>query len=68
MMRYAVGVADVVYNPPHTYLTQAAERAGIPWCTGLYMLVAQAIEAERLWQGVDIPDDLILQIMKEVEI
>ena len=68
MMRYAVGVADVVYNPPHTYLTQVAERAGIPWCTGLYMLVAQAIEAERLWQGVDIPDDLILQIMKEVEI
>ena len=68
MMRYAVGVADVVYNPPHTYLTQAAERAGIPWCTGLYMLVAQAIEAERLWQGVDIPDDLILQIIKEVEI
>ena len=68
MMRYALGVADVVYNPPHTFLTKAAERAGVPWCTGLYMLVAQAIEAEKLWQNCDIPSDLILKIMKEVAI
>ena len=68
MMRYALGVADVVYNPPHTFLTKAAERAGVPWCTGLYMLVAQAVEAEKLWLGRDIPDELILQIMKEVAI
>jgi shikimate dehydrogenase len=68
MMRHALGVADVVYNPPHTFLTKAAERAGVPWCTGLYMLVAQAVEAERLWQGRDIPDDLILNIMQEVHL
>ena len=68
MMRCALGVADVVYNPPHTFLTQAAERAGVPWCTGLYMLVAQAVEAEKLWLGRDIPDDLILKIMDEVKI
>ena len=68
MMRYALGVADVVYNPPHTFLTKAAERAGIPWCTGLYMLVAQAVEAEKIWQGRDIPDELILKIMREVQI
>ena len=68
MMRYALGVADVVYNPPHTFLTQAAERAGVPWCTGLYMLVAQAVEAEKLWQGCNIPDELILKIMQEVAI
>ncbi len=68
MMRYAVGVADVVYNPPHTFLTQAAERAGVPWCTGLYMLVAQAVEAEKLWLGRDIPDELVLKIMQEVAI
>ena len=68
MMRHALGVADVVYNPPHTFLTKAAERAGVPWCTGLYMLAAQAIEAEKLWQNCDIPSDLILKIMKEVAI
>ena len=68
MMRHAVGVADVVYNPPHTFLTQAAERAGVPWCTGLYMLVAQAVEAEKLWLNRDIPNELILSIMQEVAI
>ena len=68
MMRCALGVADVVYNPPHTFLTQAAERAGVPWCTGLYMLVAQAVEAEKIWLGRDIPDDIILKIMQEVAI
>jgi shikimate 5-dehydrogenase len=32
------------------------------------MLVAQAVEAERLWQGCDIPDDLILNIIQEVHL
>lgn len=68
MMKYALGVADVVYNPPQTFLTKAAERAGVPWCTGLYMLVAQAVEAEKLWQGIDIPDEFIEKIMREVAI
>lgn len=68
MMRYATGVADVVYNPAETFLTQAAKRAGKPWCTGLYMLVAQAVEAQRIWQGRDIPDQLIETIMQEVHL
>ncbi|MDD6052051.1 MAG: shikimate dehydrogenase [Clostridiales bacterium] len=68
MMRYALGVADVVYNPPHTFLTKAAERAGVPWCTGLYMLVAQAVEAEVLWQGMPMPECLVEKIMKEMSI
>ncbi len=68
MMRHALGVADVVYNPSHTILTRAAEKAGVPWCTGLYMLVAQAVEAEKLWQGADMPAGLIEQIMREVQI
>ena len=60
------GVADLIYNPPETPLTAAARRAGIPACTGLHMLVAQAVEAQRLWQRRDIPDALIPAIMKEV--
>ncbi len=60
------GVADLIYNPPETVLTAAAKRAGIPACTGLHMLVAQAVEAQRLWQGREIPDSLIPAIMKEV--
>ncbi len=72
MMRYAHGVADVVYNPPHTFLTQAAERAGLPWCTGLYMLVEQAVRAEEIWQGCEMPAGLTEQVMniikKEVQL
>ncbi len=68
MMRHAHGVADVVYNPPHTVLTQAAERAGIPWCTGLYMLIEQAVQAEAIWQGCDMPAGLTEKIMREVKL
>ena len=68
MMRHATGVADVVYNPPETFLTQAAKKAGLPWCTGLYMLVAQAVEAQSIWQGREMPAGLIEQIMQEVHL
>ena len=68
MMRYAIGVADVVYNPPHTFLTQAAERAGVPWCTGLYMLIEQAVQAQALWQGIAAPAGLTEKLMKELKL
>ena len=68
MMRYATGVADVVYNPPQTFLTQAAAKAGKPWCTGLYMLVAQAVEAEAIWQDRKMPAGLVEKIMQEVHL
>lgn len=67
MMRYAQGVADVVYNPPRTFLTEAADRAGVPWCTGLYMLVEQAVRAEAIWQGCDMPAGLTEQVMHHIE-
>ena len=66
MMRYATGVADVVYNPPETFLTQAAAKAGLPWCTGLYMLVEQAVQAEAIWQERPMPAGLTAKIMNEV--
>lgn len=68
MMKYADGVADVVYNPPHTFLTQAAERAGLPWCTGLYMLIEQAVQAEAIWQGHEMPAGLTERLMKELKL
>ena len=68
MMHHASGVADVVYNPPRTVLTQAAEKAGVPWCTGLYMLVEQALQAEAIWQGCEMPEGLTEKIMKEVHL
>lgn len=68
LLRRATGVVDVIYNPPETLLTAAAHRSGVPACTGLYMLVEQAVEAERIWQGIDFPADLTPTLMKELKL
>ena len=47
---------------------QAAERAGVPWCTGLYMLIEQAVQAQALWQGVAAPAGLTEKLMKELKL
>ena len=65
-MRCASGVVDAIYNPPETVLTLAAKKAGLPACTGLYMLIHQAVEAEALWQGHPMPDGLTDTLMKEL--
>ena len=66
LLRRAAGVADIIYNPAETVLTRAAKAAGVPACTGLYMLVAQAVEAERLWLGRDIPEDMNALLLKRL--
>lgn len=67
-VRHASGVVDAIYNPPETVLTRAARDAGVPACTGLYMLIRQAVEAEALWQGLPMPDDLTDTLMKELKL
>lgn len=68
ILRRAIGVADVIYNPPETVLTSAAKRLGVPACTGMTMLIAQAVEAESIWQGVAMPDDLTAALVKELKL
>lgn len=63
----ATGVVDVIYNPPETVLTAAAKAAGVPACTGLYMLIDQAVAAESLWQGYPMPEDMTETLMKELK-
>lgn len=64
----AAGVADVIYNPPETMLTAAAKAAGIPACTGLYMLIDQAVAAEALWQGQPMPQGMTQTLMEELKL
>ncbi len=45
------GVTDVVYNPLKTELCLQAQRLNIPACTGLYMLVLQAVLACERFTG-----------------
>ena len=58
----AEGVADLIYNPRITRLAQAARDAGVPCCTGMTMLIAQALEAEEIWQGRQMPSHLMKTI------
>ena len=67
LLRRAEGVADVIYNPAETVLTAAARARGIPAITGLYMLIAQALEAEAIWQERPVPEDLIAELMEELQ-
>ena len=55
-----------IYNPSETVLTRAAARLGLPWCTGLTMLAAQAVEAESIWQDMPLPEGLTEILLKEL--
>ncbi len=56
------GVLDVIYNPNRTALLAQAEEMGCPCSDGLPMLVAQAVEAERIFTGRPIPDSEVERI------
>ena len=49
-------------------VTRAAREAGVPACTGLYMLIHQAVEAESIWQGQSLGRALTDQLMKELKL
>lgn len=56
------GVLDLIYNPAHTSLLQAAEARGIVAENGLWMLVAQAKESAEYFTGKKISDESIKEI------
>ena len=60
------GVADVIYNPAKTALLLDAEEAGVPHIDGLWMLVAQAWHAAKLFLNADIPEGKIAEAYGDV--
>lgn len=50
------GVLDVVYNPTRTGICLEAEQLGIPYASGLAMLIAQAALSSELFLGVKHPE------------
>ena len=44
-------VADVVFNPPQTWLMRTAADRGCPALDGLGMLVNQAVISFQIWTG-----------------
>ena len=60
------GVADVIYNPAKTALLLDAEESGIPCIDGLWMLVAQAWHAAKLFLNMEIPEEKIAAAFRSV--
>ncbi len=54
-------VAELVYNPLHTPLLAECEVRGVPFFTGVGMLVHQAVHAVRIWTGVEPPVAAMLE-------
>lgn len=66
-MKNFKAAVDLVYNPEETMFLKHAREAGCMGCNGLYMLVAQAVAAEEVWLNRKLPEDLIIQISKEMQ-
>ncbi len=67
------GVVDAVYNPLRTNFVMDAKDRGLPAEGGLYMLVAQAVKACRIFQGKDFDgmdgqtDEIYREILSQKE-
>jgi shikimate dehydrogenase len=58
---------DLIYNPAQTLFLRQAQKAGHQSVNGLFMLVAQAVAAQEIWQGESYGSELIEKIMSELE-
>lgn len=57
---YAV---DLIYNPISTVFLKEAEDEGLKTANGLYMLIAQAVKSQKIWNDIEIPESIIENIM-----
>ena len=60
------GIVDIVYNPRITGVCFHADARGIPWTSGLPMLVWQAIYASELFQGRELDHGIADQIIADI--
>lgn len=60
-------VVDLIYNPLETVFLKIGKELDKKTIGGLYMLVAQAVKAQEIWQDTDIKEDVIRKIYEELE-
>lgn len=58
-------VADVVYNPPQTWLMQQAENQDCPTIDGLTLLIEQAALAFEIWTGASADRQAMREAVEE---
>lgn len=59
-------LVDLIYNPEETEFLRIGKTLNKKTVGGLYMLVAQAVKAEEIWNNIKIDEDVIKEIYKEV--
>jgi shikimate dehydrogenase len=57
---------DLIYNPAKTRLMELSNELGIPNVNGLYMLVAQAVKAQEIWNGEEYGQNLVDAVYLEI--
>lgn len=65
LSKFSVAV-DLIYNPQETLFLKQARELGLKTENGLYMLVAQAIAAQEIWQNIKISKESVDEIYSEL--
>ncbi|QCX32722.1 shikimate dehydrogenase [Caloramator sp. E03] len=58
---------DLIYNPSKTLFLSYAEQYGLKIYNGLYMLIAQGVISQEIWNGISVDKkqiDIIFEIVK----
>lgn len=58
---------DLIYNPRETLFLKTAREVGLVTSNGLYMLVAQAVAAQEIWQGKVFHIDFVNELYKNIK-
>lgn len=53
---------DIIYNPLETKFLKEAREEGLKSVNGMYMLVAQAVKAQEIWNNMKISYDIVDKI------
>ena len=61
-----IGLVDVIYNPLNTNLVLDAKELDLKANGGLYMLIAQAVYAIKLFKDMDIDDSIIDKVYQNM--
>lgn len=66
-MKNAKLVYDLVYIPFHTQFMKEADKVEVPKIGGMAMLVAQAIEQQRIWTDLEAPlKEISAEVLKRI--
>lgn len=58
---------DLIYNPEETLFLKQAKESGLKTVNGLYMLVSQAVAAQKIWHGIEFPEAQVDEIYHRIK-